>query len=105
MDNATLAQMAFFSLDRKTRLEMNPGNDQALPPDLLPMAEMFADRAFSLMHEQGTRDPRTHSRTVAEEAVIRYIKLRLVGDDPTSDREFMAMVNAWSKIAARNDTN
>jgi hypothetical protein len=103
---STLAKMAFFELHvaRQRELLSQYGAQayDGLPPDFFEAATGYASRAFAVLAEMGSGyDPEAHSRTLAEEAVVIYVKMKLSGIEPISHPDFLRATNLWSRNAAK----
>lgn len=90
---ATLAKIAF----REAQLATEAG----LPEHDIEVAEFYANMALKDLAASSTYDPLMLAVDKAEEAIIQYVKIRLLGLDPHQSSSYVHAKDQWTKTAAR----
>lgn len=97
-----LSKLAFT--EAKTQLRGAQGaqpTDLVLSDDKIADAEFYVEQGFRHLTEGSSWDPYINARATAEDAVVLYAKIRLMGMNPSNSLEFRNAVKAWHVAAAK----
>jgi len=83
------------------QLASSEGGQADLPPDAIEEAIFYVQEAYDNLYEGGLGyNPRTIAPTLAEGAVISFVRDRITGVDPSVDQQYQQAKRRWAQAAA-----
>jgi len=96
-----LSRLAFSEAQTAIRLTTSEmSTDLVLQDDRIEDAVFYVEQGFRQLTEISSWDPYTNARASAEDTVVIYAKVRLMGMNPDSSQEFLTALKRWQRAAS-----
>lgn len=77
------------------------GRGDDIPEHELEDAKFYVNMAIDAMKARNTYDPQQYAREYGKSAIIEYVRLFLLGQQPFLNPNFLVIYDAWLKAAAK----